>query len=64
MRTIIPPAPARYLKTAAVAARGFAISAYQAVCPIHGSELAPVAVRETAVRQTAVRRNGERVCGW
>jgi len=51
MRTIIPPAPARYLITAAETARRFAITAYQAaVRPIHGSQyvLVPVPVRKNA----------------
>ncbi|HWL96053.1 MAG TPA: hypothetical protein VNP20_01855 [Nocardioidaceae bacterium] len=68
MRTIIPPAPARYLVTAAETARRFAITAYRAaVCPIHGSELAAgrtgsqYVLAPVEVRNTAVRRNGETV---
>jgi hypothetical protein len=70
MRTIIPPAPARYLVTAVEAARRFAIAAYQAVCPNHGSELAAgrtgsrYVLAPVAVRRTAVRRNDETVRGW
>lgn len=65
MRTIIPPAPARYLITAAETARRFAITAYQAaVCPIHGSDLAAGRTGSQHVLEPiAVRANGETVRG-
>jgi hypothetical protein len=68
MRTIIPPAPARYLITAAETARRFAIAAYQAaVCPIHGSDLAAGRTGRTGsqyvLAPVAVRANGETVRG-
>lgn len=65
MRTIIPPAPARYLLTAAETACRFAVTTYRAaVCPIHGSALAVGRTgSQYVLAPVAVRANGETVRG-